>query len=78
MSYKDAIKKDKKTLGIIENCDLEKINEIDACGKIGIQTLMYLSKKNNYKIKLLNYYNSGDIIGDHESVVGYGAFAIYK
>jgi MEMO1 family protein len=51
---------------------------VDACGRVGILTLMRLAKKNGYKMKVLDYRNSGDTAGDKSAVVGYSAVACYK
>jgi len=47
----------------------------DACGKIGILTLMNIAKKKGWKGKLLDYRNSGDTAGPKDGVVGYGCYA---
>lgn len=78
LPYEIAELKDKNSLKIIEHLDINKEDEIDACGEVGIKTLMRLAKNNGFKAKLLDYRNSGDTAGDKTSVVGYGALAIYK
>ncbi len=74
LPYKEAIKEDKQTIKIIENLDLENFNKINACGKFPLLILMHLCKIKNYKPRLIEYKNSGDIIGDKTSVVGYASF----
>lgn len=78
LPYEEAELRDKNTLRIIEFMDLVHEDQIDACGEVGVKTLMRLAKNNGYKIKLLNYRNSGDTAGDKSGVVGYGALAVYK
>jgi AmmeMemoRadiSam system protein B len=78
LPYEEAVLRDQNSIKKIEFMDIEHEDEIDACGNIGIRTLMRLSKNNGYQIKLLDYRNSGDTAGDRERVVGYGAVAIYK
>ncbi|MBN1258425.1 AmmeMemoRadiSam system protein B, partial [Candidatus Peregrinibacteria bacterium] len=73
--YDEAVETDKRTLKIIEKLDIQEENLVDACGKIGIGAIMRLAKKHGYKIKLLDYRNSGDTAGDKSAVVGYGALA---
>jgi len=78
LPYEEAVLRDQNSLKMIEFMDLSKEDSIDACGNIGIRTLMRLAKNNGYKIKLLDYRNSGDTAGDKSAVVGYGALAVYK
>jgi hypothetical protein len=76
--YAQAIETDKRSLVTIKNLDFQGEDAVDACGRVGVLTLMRLAKKNGYKMKLLDYRNSGDTAGDKSSVVGYGAMACYK
>ena len=73
LPYEEAIKKDKQTIKIIENLDLNNFENIDACGKFPLLVLMHLCKLKNWKPKLIEYKNSRDIIGDKNSVVGYAS-----
>lgn len=72
--YDIAVEKDKKTIGIIKDLDFEKFNEVDACGKFPLLIMIHLCKLYNWKPKLIEYKNSGDITGDKNSVVGYASF----
>ncbi len=74
LPYEKAVKIDKKTIKIIEDLDLKKFNEINACGKFPLLIMMHLCKINKWKPKLIEYKNSGDVIGDKSSVVGYASF----
>ncbi len=74
LAYKDAVKKDKNTIKIIESLDLEKVNEIDACGIYPLLICVLMCKSKKWSPKLIKYKNSGDITREKESVVGYGAF----
>lgn len=76
--YETAKKIDNNSLDIITSLNLEKENQIDACGRYGIKVAMRLAKNNNHKIRLLDYRNSGDTAGDKSGVVGYAALAITK
>jgi MEMO1 family protein len=78
MPYEQAVEKDKASLLAVKNLDLQGEKNIDACGRTGIQTLMRLAKKNGYKMKVLDYRNSGDTAGDKSAVVGYAAVACYR
>ncbi|MBU1151251.1 AmmeMemoRadiSam system protein B [Patescibacteria group bacterium] len=67
---------DLATSKAILDLDIERFAEVgDACGRMGIVTLMYLAKKLGWKGKMLKYANSGDVTGDYSKVVGYGAYA---
>lgn len=74
LPYEQAIKKDKKTIEIIEKLDLSKWNEIDACGIFPLLIMMNLCKLKNWKPHLVEYKNSGDVTGDKTQVVGYASF----
>lgn len=91
--YKDANELDKNTLKSIASGDPEKFikylgkvnsefppnTSTAACGAVGVLTGLHLANILNIKnIKILHYENSGDRpVGDKDSVVGYGALAIY-
>jgi len=78
-SYEKAKKIDLKTLELIENLDIKGFAKYgEACGKEVIIALMMIAKKENWKVKVLKYLNSGDIFGDKEKVVGYGGVIFYK
>ncbi len=79
LPYDEAREKDLATSEAICSIDVEKMAEIgDACGRMGILTVMYLAEKSGWKCKMLSYMNSGDTAGDRDRVVGYGAYAFYK
>jgi len=77
-NYYEAEQTDQNTLNRIISLDTKNMDEIDACGSVGIKILMNLAKNNSYTIDLLDYRNSGDTAGDKKSVVGYSACAIHK
>lgn len=72
--YEKAVEKDKRTIKIIENLDIKKFSDIDACGQYPLLILMHLCKILKTKPKLIEYKNSGDITSDKSRVVGYGSF----
>lgn len=74
LSYENAAEEDKKTINIIENLDIKKWKEIDACGIYPLLIFLFLSRIKNFKPKLIEYKNSGDITKDKSSVVGYASF----
>jgi AmmeMemoRadiSam system protein B len=82
---KTASAKDQAALKAIIEMDakcfydtVEKRN-ITACGYAPIVALITYAKGVNVKeAKVLNYHNSGDITGDHSSVVGYAAVNFKK
>lgn len=79
MPYEDAKNVDEVTCQAVCDLDAEKMEkEGDACGKMGILTLIHLAKKLKWKCKILDYKNSGDTAGNKDQVVGYGSFAFYK
>jgi AmmeMemoRadiSam system protein B len=49
-----------------------------ACGAIGINGLMWVARKKNLRVELIDLRSSGDTAGTRDEVVGYGAFAIYE
>jgi MEMO1 family protein len=76
--YAEAVETDKRSLLAIKNLDFQGEGAVDACGKVGILTLMRLAKKGGYKMKVLDYRNSGDTAGDKSAVVGYATVACYQ
>ncbi|MBD3252383.1 AmmeMemoRadiSam system protein B [Candidatus Pacearchaeota archaeon] len=74
LDYETAVKKDKESVKIIENLDSEKFRFIDACGYFPLLILKELCKIKKTKPELVEYKNSGDVIGDKTSVVGYASF----
>lgn len=58
--------------------DLECVKrKVEACGKLGILTLMEIASKKGWKGKFLAYMNSGDVY-EKSSVVGYGSYAFFE
>ncbi len=74
LSYSTAKKADKKTINIIEGLKFNSLKDLDACGIYPLLIAMNLCKLKGWKPKLLEYKNSGDIIEDKQSVVGYASF----
>lgn len=80
-SYNKASQMDRVTLKYIEHLDVDRLFEnlqngnCELCGAPGVITLMMMASKLNAHVKTLNYANSGDVTGDKNRVVGYGATA---
>ncbi|MFT4297854.1 MAG: AmmeMemoRadiSam system protein B [Candidatus Woesearchaeota archaeon] len=73
--YNAAKDMDLKTIDAIEQGKSESMGE--ACGALPVKACLEIAKRKKWKIKKLGYYNSGDIIGDKNSVVGYASFVLY-
>lgn len=79
LPYDKAVHTDKIANECVPKLDTTHFDQFgDACGKIGILTLMHIAKKKGWKGKLLNYRNSGDTAGPKNNVVGYGCYAFYE
>ena len=83
-SAKSAASKDHAALRAITDMDAKRFYEtvetqnITACGYAPITALITYASGVCAKAQLLNYHNSGDITGDHTSVVGYAAVSFRK
>ena len=76
--YEDAVGLDCNTIAAFKAMDIDRFSlHGDACGKKPMLILMEMAKSENWNCRLLSYMNSGDISGDHSSVVGYASFAFY-
>lgn len=49
-----------------------------ACGSIGINGLVWVARRKQLRVELVDLRSSGDTAGSHDEVVGYGAFAFYE
>lgn len=77
--YEITVKMDKRANIAIPNLDIETFaEEVEACGKTGVLSLMHVAEKHHWKGVLVDYKNSGDAGGDRESAVGYGCYAFYE
>ena len=74
LPYEQAVNKDKETIKIIKNPDLQNFSKVDACGYSPLLIMMHLCKIKGWRPKLIEYKNSGDVTGDKSSVVGYASF----
>jgi hypothetical protein len=85
--YPDAVarKFDEEMLARIESLDPESVLQAEkqeagfACGVGALAAVMWAAiGLGANQAQVLCYANSGDVTGDHGSVVGYGAAAIYR
>jgi AmmeMemoRadiSam system protein B len=79
-SYDQALKLDALALGYLEKMDAEGFlkgleeRQFEACGGgSAVVAMMAAARMGASSAKLLRYANSGDVTGDKQSVVGYGA-----
>jgi AmmeMemoRadiSam system protein B len=83
-SARSAAAKDQAALKAVTDMDAKRFYEtvetqnITACGFAPITALITYANGVNAKATLLNYHNSGDVTGDHSSVVGYAAISFRK
>jgi AmmeMemoRadiSam system protein B len=77
LPYEEANKADNETIQQILDLDTY-IDPEQACGADGIIILIELAKLLKWKIKLLDYKNSGDTEGSKDKVVGYASIVFYK
>lgn len=77
--YELTIKIDKVANSTIPHADFKTVaEEVEACGKTAILTLIQLANEHNWQGSLIDYRNSGDTGGERDSAVGYGCYAFYE
>jgi hypothetical protein len=78
--YPYAVAKDldNRCIQAILRLDIDDMKTQEACGKLPILTLMHLAREKGWKAQLLDCRNSGDVTGEKDRVVGYGAIAFYE
>jgi len=74
--YQQARLLDEKTISQILNYD-GTLQGDNACGCFAVNGLLDYAKSVQWKIRLINKANSGDILGDKREVVGYASFILY-
>lgn len=72
--YDTARVLDGKTAGLIEQNRPEIENHM-SCGATGINAALLLAAEKHLRPETLELANSGDTVGDRDSVVGYGAWS---
>jgi AmmeMemoRadiSam system protein A len=75
--YDQARQLDERCLAAIREMDIDRMKEQEACGKDPILTVMHLARSKGWRVRMLDYRNSGDTSGERGRVVGYGAVAFY-
>ncbi len=75
--YRTAQSIDQTTAEAILNYDFNAIHPQQACGCFAINGLLRYARSHPLEVSLVDLRNSGDTAGDHDRVVGYGAF-IFK
>ena len=78
LTYDEAKRVDNLTSSLIENLDIENFKPEFACNSIGIKGLIDFAKTKNWPLIVSGLYNSGDVTGETNRVVGYGAWALYE
>ena len=76
-NYENATSHDRKTSLAIKNLEYENISYGDACGRNPLNGLLYFARKKNLHIQDLVLKNSGDVSGERDRVVGYGAYVLH-
>ncbi len=77
LDYAGAVRADRRTTAAIESLRLEDIGPEDACGCMPMRGLLYEARRRKLQVETLDLRNSGDTAGPRDSVVGYGAYAVY-
>lgn len=82
-NYSKAQAIDTNTIKKINLLDVEGLSQCisrkdcELCGTDAVLIIMGVTKKLNGNVRFLKYLNSGDTVGDKNSVVGYSAYAFY-
>ncbi|MEM7813629.1 MAG: AmmeMemoRadiSam system protein B [Candidatus Aenigmatarchaeota archaeon] len=76
--YDEAVRLDSAANRAIPSGDIEAAEQVEACGKSAILTLMHLARMKGWHGELIAYANSGDTCGDKSQVVGYGCYAFFE
>lgn len=73
-AYSVAREMDQQTSRNITQLKANHLSCDDACGFVGINALLLYATRQNWQAQCIDLRNSGDITGETERVVGYGAF----
>lgn len=74
--YAVAQRHDRATAHAITTLAPDGIGDLDACGCFALRGLLVAASGHGLRVRLLDLRSSGDTAGDHDRVVGYGAFAL--
>ncbi len=78
LSYTAARETDASTADAILHAKPDAIGVGSACGRYPLRGLLRVAAEDGLRIEQLGLCNSGDMVGDRDRVVGYGAFAVYE
>ncbi len=67
---------DRRTASAIEAGRIEDIGPHDACGAYPLRGLLVAAQRRGLSARTIDLRTSGDTAGDHQRVVGYGAFCV--
>jgi len=84
-SYETASRMDHLAISSVENMDIQKLkadleaNRCQLCGSTAVITMLLAAKElGANKVEILEYTNSGDVVGDRSSrIVGYFSAIVY-
>ncbi|MBN1502707.1 AmmeMemoRadiSam system protein B [Candidatus Woesearchaeota archaeon] len=77
-TYEEAVNLDNECIKSVEKQDFQNTAKCEACGLSAILILLEISKEKDWKAKIIDYKNSGDVSGEKTRVVGYSAIAFYQ
>ncbi len=75
-SYRTACRLDAGTADAIEACTPERLDPESACGRHALAGLLLAARRRKMTVVRRDLRNSGDTAGDHDRVVGYGAWVL--
>jgi AmmeMemoRadiSam system protein B len=74
--YEDAVGLDARTAAAIVARRPDQLSDVDACGARPLRGMLRCAQERDLGVEQLDLRNSGDTAGDHDRVVGYGAFTV--
>jgi AmmeMemoRadiSam system protein B len=74
--YEEAVGLDTRTAEAIVARRPDDVRDVDACGARPLRGLLRCAGERGLVVEQLDLRNSGDTAGDHDRVVGYGAFTV--
>lgn len=78
LPYDEAVALDNLANQAIPALDVEFVsNQVSACGREAIITLMEIARQLKWQGVFFDYKNSGDTFGDKDRVVGYGCYGFF-
>ncbi|MDD5362113.1 MAG: AmmeMemoRadiSam system protein B [Ignavibacteria bacterium] len=76
--YDLAVKLDTFSINSILELNAENIKFSEIDSPHAVMALIHLAERKKWKTKLLDYRNSGDVVHDRSSVVGYSSIIFYE